>query len=53
MDMDKEIHPVNQIYGEIRVPGDKPISHRVAIISSIAKGPTEMVNFHEGRKCST
>ncbi|MCG4583911.1 hypothetical protein L0P56_00270, partial [Anaerosalibacter bizertensis] len=31
--------------GEIRVPGDKSISHRSIILGSIAEGRTEIYNF--------
>ena len=31
--------------GEIRVPGDKSISHRSIILGSIAEGRTEIYNY--------
>ncbi len=32
------VHPCSSIAGRIRVPGDKSISHRVAILSALASG---------------
>lgn len=43
--------PVHAIHGDIRVPGDKSISHRAIIFGSIAKGITEINGFLEGDDC--
>lgn len=40
--------PGRGLKGEIRVPGDKSISHRAVILGSIAEGPTEIIGFLEG-----
>ncbi len=37
--------------GEIRVPGDKSISHRAVILGAIAEGVTEINGFLEGQDC--
>lgn len=37
--------------GELRVPGDKSISHRAIMLGSIAKGKTEISGFLEGEDC--
>lgn len=37
--------------GEIKIPGDKSISHRSVIFGSIAHGITEVDNFLEGEDC--
>lgn len=42
--MDKLIKPATRVSGKISFPGDKSISHRVAILASLAKGDTTMVN---------
>ncbi|HXI09590.1 MAG TPA: hypothetical protein VNK06_02200, partial [Thermodesulfobacteriota bacterium] len=34
--------------GEIKVPGDKSISHRAVFLASIAEGATEIEGFLEG-----
>ncbi|MFC3909261.1 3-phosphoshikimate 1-carboxyvinyltransferase [Legionella dresdenensis] len=43
--------PVQNLRGEIEVPGDKSISHRSIILGSIAKGPTIVNGFLEGEDC--
>jgi 3-phosphoshikimate 1-carboxyvinyltransferase len=37
--------------GECRVPGDKSISHRAALLGAIAEGTTEIENFLDGADC--
>lgn len=37
--------------GEIKVPGDKSISHRAVMFGSIAKGVTQVENFLPGADC--
>ncbi|HLQ97512.1 MAG TPA: 3-phosphoshikimate 1-carboxyvinyltransferase [Candidatus Dormibacteraeota bacterium] len=39
------------ISGMIEVPGDKSISHRAVMFSSIAKGTTTITNFLDGEDC--
>ncbi len=39
------------IKGEVRVPGDKSISHRAIMIGSIAEGKTVIHNFLMGEDC--
>lgn len=44
-------HPVsldNSIHGELRVPGDKSISHRSVMLGAIAEGVTEVSGFLQG-----
>lgn len=43
--MDKVLHQVRHLRGEIAVPGDKSISHRAVLLGSIAEGTTEVVGF--------
>jgi 3-phosphoshikimate 1-carboxyvinyltransferase len=40
-----EIHGIKSIKGEIKIPGDKSISHRSLIISSIVNGNVAIENF--------
>lgn len=40
--------PSNSLYGYVRVPGDKSISHRSIMLSSIAEGRTEITGFLNG-----
>lgn len=37
--------------GEVKVPGDKSISHRAIMLGSLAKGTTEITNFLQGADC--
>ncbi len=43
--------PGNRISGDVLVPGDKSISHRAAILGSVAEGVTEIQGFLEGEDC--
>jgi 3-phosphoshikimate 1-carboxyvinyltransferase len=45
------INPAESIKGQINVPGDKSISHRAVIISSLAEGVTHLRNFLLGEDC--
>ncbi len=42
------IRPGSSLTGNVRVPGDKSISHRSIILGSLAEGPTEISGFLEG-----
>lgn len=45
--------PASPLVGAIRVPGDKSISHRAAIIGAIAHGLTEIENYAPGQDCAS
>ncbi len=47
----KTIKPCTRLEGEIVLPGDKSISHRAAILNSLAKGKARIDNFSPGRDC--
>ncbi|WIO73305.1 bifunctional prephenate dehydrogenase/3-phosphoshikimate 1-carboxyvinyltransferase [Porticoccaceae bacterium LTM1] len=42
------VQPGGVVHGEIRVPGDKSISHRSIMLGSLAEGITEVTGFLEG-----
>lgn len=42
---------VNQLKGEVTIPGDKSISHRAVMFGSLAEGMTEITNFLQGADC--
>lgn len=42
------VQPGGKLTGEIRVPGDKSISHRAIILGAVAEGITEVTGFLEG-----
>ncbi len=43
--MDLKVNKVSGLRGKVKIPGDKSISHRAAIIGSLAKGKTLAKNF--------
>jgi len=47
----KNILPPRQLAGEIRVPGDKSISHRALILNSLAAGESQITNLSPGKDC--
>src|SRR5579862_2253885 len=49
--MQKRIAPAASISGVITLPGDKSVSHRYAMIASIAEGPTSIHNYSTGADC--
>lgn len=46
-----EVSAVNYLKGEVTIPGDKSISHRAAIISSLTKKPVHIKNFLFSQDC--
>jgi len=46
-----KVNPADKISGEIRVPGDKSISHRSLILSSIAEGESKIEGLLEAEDC--
>jgi 3-phosphoshikimate 1-carboxyvinyltransferase len=51
MSVKKDLKPVRKVHGTIRVPGDKSIAHRVALVSVLAEGPLIVHNFPHGDDC--
>lgn len=49
--LSRKIKPAKQLSGEVVVPGDKSISHRAAILGSLASGLSEISNFSPGNDC--
>jgi len=47
----REIRPSRKIGGTLQVPGDKSIAHRAALLSIIAGGPLEILNFPDNADC--
>ena len=45
------IHGKSAIRGEVRLPGDKSISHRVAMLAGIAQGTSRIRNFASSADC--
>jgi len=49
----KVIRPARGMAGSVRLPGDKSISHRYAMLGAIAEGATRLENFSTGADCSS
>ncbi len=47
------LNPARQIYGLLRLPGDKSISHRVALIAALASASSEISNFSTAQDCAS
>jgi 3-phosphoshikimate 1-carboxyvinyltransferase len=47
------IRPARNVSGSIRLPGDKSISHRYAMLAAIAEGTTRLENYSTGADCAS
>jgi 3-phosphoshikimate 1-carboxyvinyltransferase len=47
------IRPARNVSGSLRLPGDKSISHRYAMLAGIAEGKTRLENFSTGADCAS
>jgi 3-phosphoshikimate 1-carboxyvinyltransferase len=48
-----QVPHARSIHGLVRVPGDKSISHRYALLAAIAKGTSRFHNFSAARDCAS
>jgi 3-phosphoshikimate 1-carboxyvinyltransferase len=48
-----KIKPAAYLRGTVKLPGDKSISHRAAILAAIAEGQTRIENFSTAEDCRT
>jgi len=46
------IPPVARVTGRLRVPGDKSISHRYAMLAAIAEGESRLTGYAPGADCA-
>jgi 3-phosphoshikimate 1-carboxyvinyltransferase len=51
--MEKIIRPLRNVSGALRMPGDKSISHRYAMLAGIARGKSRFQNFSTGQDCAS
>ena len=49
--MELVVSPARRLRGRVRVPGDKSISHRAALIGALARGDTVIHNFLRADDC--
>jgi 3-phosphoshikimate 1-carboxyvinyltransferase len=47
------VRPARNIYGSLRLPGDKSISHRYAMLGGFAEGVSRFTNFSTGADCAS
>jgi 3-phosphoshikimate 1-carboxyvinyltransferase len=47
------IRPAKNVHGSVRLPGDKSISHRYAMIAALAKGSSHLDNFSSAADCAS
>jgi len=47
------IHPAKNVYGSLRLPGDKSISHRYGMLGAFAEGTSRFSNFSTGADCAS
>jgi 3-phosphoshikimate 1-carboxyvinyltransferase len=47
------VRPARGVAGSLRLPGDKSISHRYAMLAAIAEGTTRLENFSTGADCAS
>jgi 3-phosphoshikimate 1-carboxyvinyltransferase len=45
------ITPARRVHGRLRVPGDKSISHRYALLAALADGRSELTGYAPGADC--
>jgi 3-phosphoshikimate 1-carboxyvinyltransferase len=50
---EKLIRPARNVYGSLRLPGDKSISHRYAMLGALAEGESRFTNFSTGADCAS
>src|SRR2546422_11425702 len=51
--MQEEISPARRVAGTLRLPGDKSISHRYAMLAAIAEGASRIRNYSTGADCQS
>ena len=47
------VRPARNVRGSVRLPGDKSISHRYAMLAGIADGPSRLENYSTGADCAS
>jgi 3-phosphoshikimate 1-carboxyvinyltransferase len=47
------IQPARNIFGSLRLPGDKSISHRYGMLAAFARGVSRFQNFSTGADCAS
>lgn len=53
IDFPMKLSPVSHLKGRLKLPGDKSISHRAALIAGLAPGVSRLANFSSSRDCGS
>ncbi len=53
VETERTIHPARNLIGTLRLPGDKSISHRYALLAGMAEGVSRFHNFSTGADCAS
>ena len=53
MQTERTIRPAKNVYGSVRLPGDKSISHRYGMLAAFAEGTSRFSNFSTGADCAS
>jgi 3-phosphoshikimate 1-carboxyvinyltransferase len=53
VETERTIHPARNLIGSLRLPGDKSISHRYALLAGMAEGVSRFHNFSTGADCAS
>jgi len=51
--MDRTLLPAKRLVGTITLPGDKSVSHRYAMLASLAEGRSVITNYSTGADCAS
>lgn len=46
------VQPARKVHGRLRLPGDKSISHRYALLAALARGTSRFAHFAPGADCA-
>jgi len=47
------VHPAARAAGRVRVPGDKSVSHRYALLAALADGASTITGYSPGADCAS
>ena len=53
MTEERIIRPAKYVFGSLRLPGDKSISHRYGMLGAFAEGTSRFTNFSTGADCAS
>src|SRR5512133_4107324 len=50
---ERVVRPARNLNGSVRLPGDKSISHRYAMLAALAEGTSKFENFSSAADCAS